>query len=174
MAFHSKPAIFEVSKRKEVRAYGTFDQTGNIWEWTEAIIGSNRGLRGGSAGVAAAYWLPAYKRTSHIPGDELDYGFRVATIAEPVDPVELLMELTQKVIALNLQQGISNSLDAKLQAAMQAALEDINENNDVAAINNLEAFINAIKAQRGNKIPEADADALIADVQKIIDLLSAE
>ena len=168
-----KPANFEVSKRKEVSAYGTFDQTGNIWEWTEAIIGSNRGLRGGSAGVAAAYWLPAYKRTSHIPGDELDYGFRVATIAEPVDPVELLMELTQKVIALNLQQGISNSLDAKLQAAMQA-LEDVNENNDVAAINTLEAFINAIEAQRGNKIPEADADDLIADVLEIIDLLSAE
>jgi predicted outer membrane repeat protein len=89
-----------------------------------------------------------------------------------LEPGPLLLKLTQDVIALNLQQGIENGLDAKLDAAMQA-LEDVNENNDVAAINTLEAFINAIEAQRGNKIPEADADALIADVLEIIELLSA-
>ena len=89
------------------------------------------------------------------------------------DPVELLVDLAQDVIELNLQQGISNSLDSKLQAAMQA-LDDINENNNVAAINTLEAFINAVNAQRGNKISEADADALIASSQEIIELLSIE
>jgi len=93
--------------------------------------------------------------------------------SEFVDPVELLQELAGRVITLNLQQGISNSLDAKLQASMQA-LDDINENNNVAAINTLQAFINTVKAQRGNKISEADADALIASVQKIIDLLGME
>lgn len=92
---------------------------------------------------------------------------------EPADPVELLVDLAQDVIALNLQQGISNSLDSKLQAAMQA-LDDINENNDVAAINTLQAFINAVEAQRGNKVSEADADAIIASAQEIIELLSME
>jgi hypothetical protein len=91
----------------------------------------------------------------------------------PADPVELLVELAQDVIALNLQQGISNSLDSKLQAAMQA-LDDINENNDVAAINTLQAFINAVEAQRGSKISEANADALITSAQEIINLLSME
>ena len=43
-----------------------------------------------------------------------------------------------------------------------------------AAINSLEAFINAVEAQRGNKIPEADADTLIAAVQQIIDLLMSD
>lgn len=73
-------------------------------------------------------------------------------------------------MSLNLQHGISNSLDTKLDAALQA-LEDINENNDTAAINTLEAFINAVEAQSGNKIPQADADALIFKARKIIDCM---
>ncbi|MHC4394473.1 MAG: right-handed parallel beta-helix repeat-containing protein [Planctomycetota bacterium] len=89
------------------------------------------------------------------------------------DPAQLLLDLAQDVLSINLQQGISNSLDAKLEAALNA-LEDINQNNDVAAINALQAFINAVEAQRGNKIPEADADDLIAAAQEIIDLLSSE
>lgn len=74
-------------------------------------------------------------------------------------------------MTFNLKHGIENSLDAKLDAALKA-LEDINENNDVAAINTLEAFINAVQAQSGTKITEADADALIAAAQEIIALLS--
>lgn len=87
------------------------------------------------------------------------------------DPVELLNALVQTVIGLNLHHGIENSLDAKLDAALQA-LDDVNANNDVAAVNALEAFMNAVEAQRDNKIPEADADSLIADTQQIITLLT--
>jgi hypothetical protein len=49
---------------------------------------------------------------------------------------------------------------------------DLKENNDGAAVNALEAFINEVEAQRGNKIPEDEANALIQAVQKIIDMLS--
>jgi hypothetical protein len=82
-----------------------------------------------------------------------------------------VLDLMQNVIDLNLQQGIENGLVAKLEAAMQS-LDDINANNDVAPVNTLEAFINAVEAQRGTKITEADADALIAAAQEIIALLS--
>jgi hypothetical protein len=90
-----------------------------------------------------------------------------------LDPVELLLDLTQDIIDLNLQQGISNSLDGKLDAAMKA-LDDINANNDVAAVNALEAIINAVEAQRGKQITNEQADELIAAAQEIIDLLAAE
>jgi sugar lactone lactonase YvrE len=86
------------------------------------------------------------------------------------DPATLITNLISTVTDLNLQQGIENGLDAKLEAARQA-LDDLNENNDVAAINALEAFVSFVEAQRGDKIPESDADALIAAAQAIIEIL---
>ena len=65
-------------------------------------------------------------------------------------------------------------LPAVARSTPLRALEDENENNDIAAINTLGAFINAVEAQRGKKIPEAEADALIAAAQEIIELLSDE
>jgi hypothetical protein len=88
-------------------------------------------------------------------------------------PTELIAGLLEEVGGLELPSGISNSLEAKLNAAL-GALEDENENNDAAAVNTLEAFINAVEAQRGKKIPQAEADDLIAAAQEIIDLLNDE
>jgi len=87
------------------------------------------------------------------------------------DPVVLVENLIDSVESMNLQQGIDNSLDAKLDAVLNA-LDDLNENNDVAAINSLEAFINAVEAQRDKKITNEQADILVADAQEIIDSLS--
>ena len=65
--------------------YGTFDQGGNVWEWNQAIIGSTRGLRGGSFGIRD-YGLHASTR-SHVnvfPTDENYFvGFRVSEVPEP-------------------------------------------------------------------------------------------
>jgi hypothetical protein len=96
----------------------------------------------------------------------------IFALFEAADPCGLIADLIGDVMALNIQQGIQNSFDAKLNAAL-GALDDVNENNDVAAINTLEAFINAVEAQRGDKISQTDADALIAAAQQIIDLLNA-
>lgn len=84
---------------------------------------------------------------------------------------ELMVELINDVIALNLKKGIANALDAKLENSL-AALEDANSQNGVSAINMLFAFINNVDAQRGIHISHAEADALIASAQEIIDLLS--
>lgn len=89
----------------------------------------------------------------------------VQTASEAVD------DLIDVVISFNLQNGIENSLDQKLEAA-QNALDDININNNAAAINSLQAFINAVEAQRGIKITNEQADVLIAAATEIINYLS--
>jgi len=98
-----------------------------------------------------------------IVNDIVDMGAFEAPLQ---DPVQLLEILAHQVIDLDLQSGIENSLLAKLDAAQKA--------NDSVAINLLQSFINAVEAQRGNKITEDDAVALIAAAQHIIDLLMAE
>ena len=82
-------------------------------------------------------------------------------------PVKLIEYLINSVNAINLQHGIENSLDVKLEAATNALL-DTTAKNDVAAINSLQAFINAVEAQRGHKITDTEADELIAATQEII------
>ena len=68
--------------------YGTFDQGGNLGEWNETpFYGSNRGLRGG-------YWnnttpMEASTRSNRTATwEHYDFGFRVASISEPVIPIE--------------------------------------------------------------------------------------
>ncbi len=102
----------------------------------------------------------------------IDEGNGYPKLVWKFDTLPDLESLGQDIDDLELG-GNGNSLLAKLDVASKV-LEDDNENNDVAAINSLRAFINAVQAQRGKKIPEADADALIADAQEIINLLSAE
>jgi sulfatase modifying factor 1 len=68
--------------------YGTFDQTGNLWEWTEQVLVESkqayRCLRGASFMdsrdfLAASYWPEMY----YPCFGQVDYGFRVAVIPEP-------------------------------------------------------------------------------------------
>ena len=70
----------------------------------------------------------------------------------------------------NLHNGIQNSLDGKLEAAVNT-LADLNENNDSGALNSLSAFINYVELQRGSKITNDQADLLIATAQAIINSL---
>ena len=89
----------------------------------------------------------------------------------PEEPADLVYDLSDDIVVMYLPEGVENSLLAQLETTMEK-LADGNENNDKAATNSLQAFINSVQAQRGKKIPEADADSLIITTQEIIDLLS--
>jgi photosystem II stability/assembly factor-like uncharacterized protein len=69
---------------------------------------------------------------------------------------------------LNLPKGYENSLVSKLENA----LKSLEKGNDEAAINQLNAFINAVEAQRSKKLTVEEADALITMALWIIDNIS--
>jgi parallel beta-helix repeat protein len=89
---------------------------------------------------------------------------------EAQTPADLLLQLIDYVSLLNIEHGLVNGLDAKLDAA-SGALEDLNENNDVGAISMLEAFIRTVETQSGDIISPEEATALITLAQEIIALL---
>ncbi len=133
---------------------------GNYWsDWTSPDAN-------GDGFVDSPYLV--YDYFGNLMGkDNLPWTVQDGWIKPEVQIEQLIME----VESLTLQQGISDNLVSKLNAAKRA-LDDLNENNDGAAVNALGAFINAVEAQRGNKISDIDADALISSAQQIIDLLT--
>lgn len=90
----------------------------------------------------------------------LVYATSTATLRRPA-----VQELVTDVETLGIPHGIENGLLAKLQAALRA----IDEGRDGAAINQLEAFIHQVEAKRGSQFTDAEADALIATAQAILD-----
>ncbi len=64
--------------------YGTFDQGGNIWEWTEALLYSSyRGLRGGSFSDVSDHLLASNRNDYNPTFEYRSVGFRVASVPEP-------------------------------------------------------------------------------------------
>jgi len=63
--------------------YGTFDQGGNVYEYNETILGSDRVIRGGAFGSHYGY-LAAFTQYSGAPeGESGLQGFRIAMVPEP-------------------------------------------------------------------------------------------
>jgi hypothetical protein len=87
------------------------------------------------------------------------YGVHIV-LPSSVTTAGLLQQLIDLVAADNLRQGISNSLDAKLQD-VQAALNAARNNNIGTACNLMTAFINDVNAQSGKSITTAQAQALL-------------
>jgi hypothetical protein len=85
------------------------------------------------------------------------------------DQIELCVDLISQVEELGLPKGAENSLVSKLENA----IDSLGKGQTKAALNKLEAFINEVEAQRGKKIPQSDADALIAAAQYIIAVIES-
>jgi hypothetical protein len=88
-------------------------------------------------------------------------------------PTSMINNLVNAVGQLNLRAGIANSLDSKLQNALDA-LNDARGGNNASAINKLNAFINSVNAQRGNGLTNQEADYLINLANQIIAAISAQ
>ena len=75
-------------------AYGTFDQSGNVWEWNETItFHPNRGLLGGGS-RSGVEWIRADGRSDSDPAySDGPIGLRLALVPEPTVFVSLLFAL---------------------------------------------------------------------------------
>jgi sulfatase modifying factor 1 len=73
-------------------AYGTFDQGGNVDEWTDAQIGPYRGVRGGFWDGIDNWMRSSFRDENTDPaGEYIGVGFRMATVPEPSTYALLLM-----------------------------------------------------------------------------------
>jgi dipeptidyl aminopeptidase/acylaminoacyl peptidase len=80
--------------------------------------------------------------------------------------VAQIADLAAEIRAINLKQGLANSLDAKLQNVLDA-LAKAKEGSTAPACNQLAALAAEIDAQAGKEITEAQAASLREDVARI-------
>lgn len=129
--------------------YGV-DLTGWDIEWVGAISGDNGTIVGTGTNPAGA---------------RVGWVFVI-----PKEPVALLNDLVEDVAVINIENGISNSLDSKLDAAIDGLFaENADQRGD--SVHKLNSFINAVEAQRGKKISDEEADYLVGAANRILDLI---
>jgi len=100
--------------------------------------------------------------TADAAGNSATASFTVTVLGA----VAQVANVINTVVTFNLQSGIENSLDAKLQNVL-AALNAAQGGDVVGACGQLGAFINETTAQSGKKLTVAQSNALIAAAQRI-------
>lgn len=146
---------------------GSFDSDGTIasFDWTFGDGGSANGAIVGHVYATAGSFTATLTVTDDDGATSDDTAvITVQTLSQAIQ------SLSDQVASFNFQQGIAKSLDAKLQN-VQDALQAANANDREDASNKLMAFINAVNAQRGKEITDAQADALIAFAMRILAVL---
>jgi formylglycine-generating enzyme len=65
-------------------AYGTLDQGGDVWQWTESVWGGWRELRGGDCGDPTSAMISSCQYYKQATYHSWNMGFRVASaVPEP-------------------------------------------------------------------------------------------
>lgn len=99
--------------------------------------------------------------------DTGDFNIYAFSFQSPSTSVATLLDnLSNLVQSYNLQQGIENSLDVKLQNALKA-WEALKAGDLEAACGLMEAFINEVTAQSGKALTTAQAADLIAAAEAV-------
>lgn len=141
---------------------------------TESMLSSDAiPLLGTDFSIAEKY---ARVEAKSVSGDEVEVLIDIKTFY--IDPAgcgatleELLAELIGYVATIeDLQDGVSHSLDIKLQLIL-ATVAYIQGNNINSAIAQIEAFIHEVEEQIGTNITKEQGDHMIAIAEEILALL---
>jgi hypothetical protein len=84
-------------------------------------------------------------------------------------PVQTISDLIQQVAALGLSRGLKQSFLAKLGAAQRS----LDNGRNGTAVEQLQAFINEVEAQRGKALTNAAADAMVSSASGLIAVIQA-
>ena len=173
---------------------GEFHHVAATYDGTERRIytdGISMGVVADSGAIGTAGTAPAYIGSlgggSEFFGgliDEVELFDRALTYAEVQDIFNAgsagkckatfrLRSLAQDIKDLGLKAGISRSLEAKVETALNK-FTDGNPKNDNAAIGSLNAFTHHVGAQSGKHIPAADAEKLAFKAQQAIEAESSQ
>lgn len=109
-------------------------------------------------------------RTWTAVDGSLNQNSAVQLITVVTNPFQLVPSLSQQVRDMGLGAGTTQALDAKLAAA----LSGLQSGNVHAAENQLNAFVRYLEAQRGKKLTNGQADALLAAASVLLDLLDED
>lgn len=104
--------------------------------------------------------------TGSRPNSGAGYVFEI-----PSDPLVAIAALCDLVIELVGDHKIAAALKQKLNVATKL-LSDSSEKNDGAAVGALNAFVRSCQALRGKKLSIGAADALIAEAEAILHIIS--
>ncbi len=146
---------------------GSSDPDGTIaaYSWSFGDGSSGTGARVIHSYAAAGRFTVTLTVTDDFGDSASD-----ATVVTVITPAQAIQQLASLVAGYNLQQGIANSLDAKLQNAREA-LEAANAGQRADAANKLQAFVNAVEGQRNKELTSAQADELINLANRVLAVL---
>ena len=167
----------------------------SLWSINETVTRTYNGVprENNHLNVSTSYTLHAYdtykldcywdkttgiltEETLEMSQDDLSRSLSIhikmvdTNLWEAPNPAEETQELIENIETWNLRKGTENSLTVKLEGAIH--LLDIGNEN--GAIHKLMDFINQVEAQREKKLSEEQADYLISEAQRIIDLIKGE
>jgi len=85
----------------------------------------------------------------------------------PLLPEDFMPKLVETIETWDLQPGTESSLTSKIDAALNL----LNKGNENGAVRKLMDFMDQVEAKRGKQLTNEQADYLISEAQRIIDLI---
>lgn len=111
--------------------------------------------------------LPSFPESYNYEDRIGGYSQNVVEIISPANLTENIQELIETIDSWNLTIGTKHSLISKLESALNL----LDSNKEDGAVHKLEIFMKKVQFLRGKKLTDEQADYLISEAQRVIDLI---